>query len=388
MATLGHEVQVFSCVPNYPDGSFFDGYSNQLRRKEKWNGVSVHRVRTIPRGKTKFNLVLNYISYPFAAIYTLFREIKEPPDIIFVSLLSPIFQAFPGIFLRWMKGTPCVYWVQDIWPEAVTYTLDIKNPLLSRPLKWLCGWIYRRADLILVLSPGYTPLIERFGVLSDRILTLPNTAPSNFVPVSPEAAPCEAAIVPQDGFRLMFAGNIGESHDFDTVIATANLLRNCANLNWVIVGSGRDVDRIKRKVEAEKLSERFFFLGRYPEERMPFFFAHADALLISLKGYPIFDVGIPYKFQSYLACGKPIIGSLNGVCASLIEEAKVGYAVRASTPELLAEAITRMMDLDAESRVAFGDNARKYFEQNYSASRIYPHLENCLYEVAGRTVRR
>ena len=183
----------------------------------------------------------------------------------------------------------------------------------------------------------------------------------------------------------MFAGNIGESQDFDTLIATARLLRDREDLQWVIVGSGRDEERVKQRVKDEGVENRFHFLGRFPEEEMPKFFAHADAMLVSLKDIPIFALTVPYKVQCYMACGKPIIASLSGEGARIINEADAGVTADASQPELLAAAIVKMMEADSGRRAAYAANARRYFDENYSAAKVYGDLERALMDAAGKS---
>ena len=380
----GHEVHVIPCVPNYPTGRFFEGYSNRHHREERWEGINIHRARTIPRGQTALSLIANFLFYPFAASWTMLRRIRERPDVSFVSMPSPLLQALAGVILRWRLGVPCVYWVQDIWPESATYTLNLRNPLIVRPLGWLCGWLYRRSDLVLVQSEAFPRMIARFGVPPERIRVLPNTAPDSYRPFAPAAASDEAKLIPQSGFRLMFAGNIGESQDFDTLIEAADRLRDREDLNWVIVGSGRDMSRVQRTIHERGLEDRFRFVGRHPEERMPYFFAHADAMLVSLKDIPIFSLTVPYKIQCYMACGKPIIASLNGEGARVIRDSQAGIAVDAGTPDKLALAIREMLDTTGQTRERYARNARGYFDRHYAADTVYGNLEAWLTEASLR----
>ena len=378
----GHEVHAFPCVPNYPAGRFFEGYSNAVRREEVWEGVRISRAYTMPRGRGGLSLIANYLTYPLAASWTMARRLKPRADVSFVSMPSPLFQALAGIVLRWRTGTPCVYWVQDIWPESATYTLNITSKPVVAALDRACGWLYRRADLIMVQSAAFADMIHRFGVPRDRIRVLPNTAPDSYRPLAPGQAAEVAHLVPQDGFRLMFAGNIGESQDFDTLIAAAGLLRDRRDLRWVIVGSGRDEARARRLVAENRLEAHFHFLGRHPEEAMPKLFAHADAMLVSLKDIPIFALTVPYKLQCYFACGKPVVASLNGEGARIVGESGAGVAVAAGRPEALADAVLRMMDASPAERLSYAANARRYFDEHYSAAAVHGALEQALEDAA------
>jgi colanic acid biosynthesis glycosyl transferase WcaI len=382
----GHSVEVCTAVPNYPAGRFFPGYSNRKMKRENWQGISAERVFTIPRGSSKLQLLLNYVCFPIASAWNILIR-RRKPDIVFVSQLSPVFMVFAGIVQKWLTGAPLVYWVQDIWPESAIVTLKINNHTLINILNRICAWLYLRADFILVQSPAFIEMIERVGVAAERIDVLPNTAPDIYRPVPLIEASHLDKFVPADGFRLMFAGNIGESQDFDNLIEAVRLLDNKLNLKVVVLGSGRDESRVRLKVEEQGLDRFFRFLGRFPEEDMPDFFAHADAMLVSLKQSPIFDRTIPYKVQCYMACGKPIIAALDGIGSQVVNESGAGIAAQASNPSALASAILQMASLSNEHREEIGERGRRYFELNFNKEIVYAKLEDTLEKVAGRSAQ-
>lgn len=376
LAAAGHLVDVVTCVPNYPSGRFFDGYSNNRRKEEDWEGLHVHRVFTIPRGNSPFQLIANYLTYPIAASLRLVRLTKKRrADVSFVSMPSPLFQALAGIFAKRVWGIPTVYWVQDIWPDSAIITLRLKNRLAVRFLEWICGWIYRQADLVMVQSDGFHTKIAEFGVDPARIVTLPNSAPSFFEPISKEAVPDRIrSLVPSGRRTLMFAGNIGESQDFDTVIAAAQMLPPESDLVIVVVGSGRDEERVKVKIVRQGVSNRFCFLGRQPESDMPAFFACADAMLVCLRDEPIFALTVPSKVQSYLACGKPILASVAGEASRIIEQSQAGLVVPPSSPYELSQAMKKMAYTDQSTLVRMGYRARAAYEARFALPMVMSKL--------------
>jgi glycosyltransferase involved in cell wall biosynthesis len=376
LAKAGHKVEVVCCVPNYPNGRFFDGYSNRRRRIEEWEGVGIHRVFTIPRGHSALQLIANYLTYPIAASWNILRNrARRRSSVSFVSMPSPLFQALAGIFAKRAFGVPTIYWVQDMWPDSAIIALKLRNRFAVWALDRVCGWIYRQADLILVQSDGFHGKIAGFGVPPDRISTLPNSAPDFFAPVAEDDVPGRIrSLVPHGRRVLMFAGNIGESQDFDTIIAAAKLLPADSNLLIVVIGSGRDEERIKNKVAGEGLSSRFLFLGRHPEDDMPAFFSCADAMLVSLRSEPIFALTVPSKVQAYLACGKPILASLAGEGAKVIEASGTGFVVPPSSPQELGramDALTRTSDLELDG---MGRRARKLYEESFSLEAVVTKL--------------
>lgn len=382
LSRRGHRVDVVCCVPNYPSGCFFAGYSNRRRREEDWNGIRIHRVRTIPRGKSPLQLVLNYLAYPLAASWRLVGLRPQRGAISFVSMPSPLFQAFVGIFAKRVWKIPTVFWVQDIWPDSAIITLGIRNRLAIRLLNTLCSWIYRQGDLVMVQSDGFHRKIADFGVDPARIVTLPNAAPEHFRPYSPAEIPKEIrGLVPADRRTLMFAGNLGESQDFDTIIAAAKLLPDECNLAIVVIGSGRDEARITAKVKQSDLDDRFVFLGRHPEDAMPSFFACADALLVSLRDEPIFALTVPSKVQAYLACGKPILASLKGEGAAIVENAQAGLVVPPSNPRELSRAMFQIASIPSAELAMMGARAERTYREHFSLDTVVDTLVSKLESV-------
>ena len=79
-------------------------------------------------------------------------------------------------------------------------------------------------------------------------------------------------------------------------------------------------------------------------------------LLVSLKKVRFFSLTIPAKIQSYLACGKPIIASLDGEGARIVEEAKCGVVSHAENSILLSKKIKELMNLDESELHKMGIN--------------------------------
>lgn len=385
LAAQGHKVEVICCVPNYPSGRFFPSYDNFSQKNEQWNGVNINRVFTVPRGSGPLQLIANYLTYPLAASWRIMRLGRRRGSISFVSMPSPIFQALAGIFAKRIWKIPTVYWVQDIWPDSAIITLGVRNRFIVQILDGICGWIYRQADLVMVQSDGFHDSISRFGVPSARIVTLPNCAPDTFAPVAPNAIPdWIRSLIPRDRRIIMFAGNIGESQDFDTIIDAVASLSSDSTILLVVIGSGRDEQRIRRRVENEGLAYRFLFLGRHLESDMPFFFGCADIMLVSLRDEPIFALTVPSKVQAYMACGKAMLASLAGEGARIIQDSEGGMVVSPGSPAALADAMTKIGLMNAHELAALGWKARRAFEERYSLDRIIDQLVSRLYSIVAR----
>ena len=379
----GHKVTVLTGIPNYPGGSFFPGYGISKNLRQDYRGVKVIRVPLVARGKGgKIRLFLNYLSFAFFASILGPFVAKGKYDLVFVYEPSPITVGLPAIVLKKIKSAPIFLWVQDLWPESLSATGAVKSPLFLKLVKKLTDFIYHECSLILVQSKAFIPSILSFGVDSSRIVYFPNSAEEFYRPIELEKDAVERREVPQ-GFVIMFAGNIGAAQDFPTIISAAAELKDYPDIHWVIIGDGRRRQWAEDELAVRDLNQNFIFLGRHPAESMPRYFALADVLLVALKDEKIFALTIPSKVQSYLACAKPIIASLAGEGAKIIEEAKAGISCSPENPSELARLVLKMYHMDERERQIMGLNGRKYFESNFCRERLMNKLDAAFESIEG-----
>ena len=369
----GHDVTVLTGIPNYPKGEFYSGYNIFKKRNEKWNGITIHRSILFPRKKsTAIDLAINYLSFPFFACFNLLF-IKGKFDKIFVMQLSPVTSAIPAIVAKKMYKAPLYFWVQDLWPMSLVDAGNVKNKTIISFFDKLTRYLYKKSDNILIQSKGFANYIKAQGVEDNKLLYFPNSAESFYKSVE---VPNKYSHLFPDGFNLLFAGNIGQAQSFKTLIEAAYKVKQLElNVNWIILGDGRMKEEATEKVAKLNLTNNFFFLGSFPATVMPEFFANADALIVSLKESEIFGLTIPSKIQSYLACAKPIIGSLNGTGSDIIQEAKAGFVAPAENASFLADIIVKMYHLPLSERNQMGENGKLYFEKEFEREILLDRLE-------------
>ncbi|NIN34874.1 MAG: glycosyltransferase, partial [Gammaproteobacteria bacterium] len=155
-------------------------------------------------------------------------------------------------------------------------------------------------------------------------------------------------------------------------------LRQNTDLRWIIIGDGRQREWLVQKIKEYRLDNAIYLLGQHPVDSMPMYFSMADALLVTLKRDKIFELTIPSKIQSYLACGRPILGALDGEGANIINDSGAGYAVPAGDAEALANAVLKMYQSTEEERTQMGLNGRKYYEQHFDRELLFGRLEDIM----------
>lgn len=368
------EIHVLTGKPNYPKGEFGDGYSFFGQRKELWNGIPVFRVPLFARGNASgIRLMLNYLSFALFASWRLLF-LKGSYDVIFVYEPSPVTVGIPAAIAKRKFKAPLHFWVQDLWPQSIVDAGGFKNQWIINKIDSLTKWIYSKCDTILIQSQAFEGYILKQLTPKSKaeVIYYPNTVEDFFKP-SPSSDKARKLI--RGEFNLMFAGNIGESQDFETLISAAEIAHNeNPNLNWHILGNGRKKEEMEAKIEALNLGGVFHFHGAFPVLDMPGFFASADVLLVSLKASPIFDLTIPSKLQSYLACGKPILASLSGEGGRIVRDANCGKAVDSGNPEALAQAALELSRLNQAELEQLGTNGLDYFKQNFDKQQLLSKL--------------
>lgn len=378
----GHSVTVLTGRPNYPQGEVFAEYLQNPGAFTQYQGAEVLRVPLRPRGKGSLRLVLNYWSFVFwGTLLGPWLLRGRSFDAIFVFETSPVTSALPALLLRRLKRAPLAMWVLDLWPDTLSAVGVVRSPRLLGWVGQLVRFIYKRCDRILAQSQAFFPAIERWSDGRDRVRYLPAWAEAVFegdptlAEVAPELAPY------RDGFNVMFAGNMGEAQDFPAILDAAENLRERSDIRWLIVGDGRMTDCVRSEIARRGLGDRVVLLGRHPLERMPSFFAGADALLVSLRAEPIFAMTIPGKVQTYLAAGKPVLGMLDGEGARVIREAKAGLVCPAGDGRALAHQVETLAALGAAEREQMGIQGQRYCRQEFDRDRIMGRLEQLLTEM-------
>jgi colanic acid biosynthesis glycosyl transferase WcaI len=376
----GHDVTVLAGIPNYPHGDYYDGYGLFKRMSEDFSGVKVFRAPLFPRKKSKgWQLIINYLSFAFSASFFALLFSRKKFDIIFFSL-SPFTEGMPAILLKWLIKSPTVFWVQDLWPESLSATGNIRSPKVLKLVDMFIRFIYKRCDLILVQSRAFIDRITEQGGDANVISYFPNSAEKLYQPVIVKNDSKKRRLMPE-GFCVTFAGNIGAAQDFQTILSAAEILKDHDDIHWVILGTGRMFSWVQSQVMKRGLEKTMHLLGRHPLQTMPEFFALSHCLLAVLKKEPIFALTIPSKVQSYLACAKPIIAAMEGEGAGIVKEAKAGFVCPPEDPEALARAVLDMYQLSESEREKMGAGGRDYFEENFELNRLLNRLEGWMGKV-------
>jgi len=365
MKRQGNEVTVLTGKPNYPDGNIFPGYVVGGVQKDVYdNDVEVIRIPLWLRGRGGAkNLILNYLSFMLSGcLFGPWLLKRRRFDVIFVFEPSPITVAFPAIILKMFKRIPIVLWVQDLWPQSLVVTKFVENPVLLKIVEMMVWFIYRCCDKILVQSRSFIEPITKVSSVRTPVYY-----PNSFKRMSLNKnlyLPDSIDRLFSDNFTIVFAGNIGKAQSVETILSAAKKVEDLSGLKIVLVGSGSMLAWVQEQIKSNSLNN-IECLGRFDYEFIPLIYSRAKVLLLTLNSDEILTYTLPWKTQSYLAAGKPILGAIDGEGARVIRESECGLVGPAENSDILEDNIRKMYAMADSDLSIMGQKGLRYFEFNF-----------------------
>jgi colanic acid biosynthesis glycosyl transferase WcaI len=360
LTRLGHQVQVLTGFPNYPEGKLYHGYHVRLLQREHIDGIDIIRVPLYPsHSRSIVGRVANYVS--FAAAATLIGPVAaKRPDVIY-AYHPPATVGLPALVLRMLFRARLVYDIMDMWPDTVAATGMLRAGWIMRLLSRWCGFIYAHADHLTVVSPGFKRALIYRGVPADKITVIYNWCDEAQIVKGRGVSVGGFLDEWSDKFLVIFAGTMGDAQGLDSVLDAAQLVAGSRpEVHFLFIGGGTEVGRLTRETAARELSN-VSFVARMPVGDIGPVLARADALLVHLKDAPLFRITIPSKTQAYMAAGRPIVIAVGGDAERLVQQANCGIGCDPENPSQLADALGKLATMSCAERQALGDNGRRFY---------------------------
>lgn len=359
-----YDVEVITQIPNYPLGSFFDGYSWIKNRNGQLDEVKITRLPVIPRRKSSIMLAINYISYVISSyLYATFTRKKV--DHVFAYVTSPIFVSWAALKLAKRRKVKSTMYLLDLWPDSLTMSLDIKSQRINRWLDKISMNIYNRFDTVIVSSAGIKEELIKRGIRADKLYHLPQHADELF------SEPIKINPI-EDKVKIVFTGNIGTAQGLDTLVDCAKILNNEGfnGFHFTIVGDGRHRRDLEQLIETEAVSKYFTFTGQVKVEEVSDYLKLNHFGYVSLENINPLNLTLPAKVQSYMASGIPIIACGSDEIINTVKKANCGYGCKLDNPSELANLIKEISHVNNEKLAELGYNGYKYCLENFDIKDI------------------
>ena len=323
--------------------------------------------------------VLSFLSFAF---WSSFESLKNKDvDLIFVTS-TPLTVAIPGLVVNFVRRTPFIFEVRDLWPDVPVKLGIIKNRFVVKFLYWFEKLVYKKATKIIALSPGIRDGIIGKGISPDKVVLIPNASDTHrfIIYQKVEKDLLSKYNIARDSFIIIYTGAIAYANDLKVVIEACKLLQfklKSNNIAVVIAGDGKEkpfLEGLKDRYELKNL----LFIGEIPKTEVVDLISLSHSGLLVFKSVPIFETNSPNKFFDYLAAGKPIISNVGGWTKEIIEKNRLGLVVRAGDPEALAYAMLKMSNISLNEIGETGLRSRKVAEEYFSRTKLAEKLEAVL----------
>ncbi len=373
----GHEVTMI--CGSYEGGETgLSGAFHRGRRRGVVDGIEVIELE-LPYSNSH-GFVSRSVTFLRFAWRSTIIALRSDVDLV-VATSTPLTAGIPGIVAHWVKRTPFVFEVRDLWPELPREMGVIRNPFVLG-LMSLLEWVsYRSATRLIGLSPGIVAGIQKRGVSATRIAMIPNGCDLEiFSETSTRWRPSE---VGSNYLMAVFTGTHGIANGLDSVLdVAAELKRRGRNdIKLVLIGDGKCKAPLIQRANDERL-DNVVFLPPIPKSKLAGLLAASDLGLQVLANVQAFYFGTsPNKFFDYLAAGLPVLNNYPGWLADIILENHCGYVVPPDDPIAFADALTHAAEnpLDRKER---GRNARKLghrlFSRDSLAEKFVDELERSI----------
>jgi colanic acid biosynthesis glycosyl transferase WcaI len=360
LAAEGNLVTAICCDRSYADPS------RKYRLREVVDGVRVKRIRTTGFGRSNAaGRSIDYCFFVAGAIISMLRV--ERPDVI-ISLTTPPMIGLAGVLVARLRGGKAILWSMDIYPDLL-YALGAmkQGSIAGRALQMASSATVRSQDAVVALGDSMAARLRIAG--ARRVEVVHNWSDENAVLPIPSS---ESRLRHEWGwdnrFVVLYSGNLGLAHDFDTVLAAADRLRNDPDILFAFVGAGPRLSYVERRRQELQLPN-VEIRGPVARSVLSDGLAAGDLHLITLKN-GVSGLLVPSKVYGILAAGRPAVyvGPPDGEVFEIFASGRCGTHIGNGDVERLVTAIESYRS-DPARCVEEGKRARALFEQQFTKRR-------------------
>lgn len=375
LAKAGHRVTVIASPVSY-----LTGRNAAPPKQQTADGrVTILRAYTYSALHKSFvHRVFSFMSFMWSSFWLGLRV--RDVDLVW-GTSPPIFQGVTAWLLARLKSVPFLFEVRDLWPAFAVAVGVLTNPLLIGLSEWLERFLYRRADRLMINSPGFSDHVRERG--ARQVSLVPNGADAAMFDPADDGAGFRARHQLGKDFVALYAGAHGMSNDLDVVLEAAEKLDTLPACKFVFLGDGKEKARLVARAESLGL-KNVVFLSPVPKTGMGEALAAADACIAILKPVEMYRTVYPNKVFDYMAAGRPILLAIEGVIREVVTAADAGISIPPGDARALADGVRRLAE-DRESARAMGLRGRAYIETHFDRFLLADELVKIIQSMQKRT---
>jgi len=375
LAQLGHDVDVVTAPPYYPEWKVSQGYSAATYQREAMDHtrdrVQIMRCPLwVPGRVTGATRLVHLLSFAMTSVGGLAWAFARKPDMMFV--VAPTFFQVPvALLFAKLTNTPCWLHIQDFEVDAALAMGIVKGgqnkASWSRRAAWaLESFFLKRFDRVSTITPAMMERLTRKGVKPERTVLLPNWVGLKHIqPLPREQSMRRELGIGDDDVVVLYSGNMGEKQGLELLIEAATLLKEKPHIKFVLAGTGSARDRLE---QASVQLGNVRWLPLQPFERLGQFLAVADIHVLPQRADAA-DLVMPSKLTGMLASGRAIVGTATAHTQLGKVLNDVGVRVDPGDAEAVARAI-EVLAGEPDTRADMGRLARRYAEETLDQDHI------------------
>lgn len=375
---LSNEVHVVTCFPNHPTGIIPDIYKGKKYMHEMLDGIHVHRnyVYATPN-KGFIKKTLGHISFMFTSVLFSMKKIKSP-DVIITS--SPtFFSIFSGYWYSLRKKATFVLEVRDLWPAAMIELGVMKKSVITNILEMMELYFYRKSKKLIMVTKSFKENVVSRGIDGNKVHVITNGVEHELFYPRKKNKDIINKYGLENKFVISYVGAHGISQNLSTILKVAKSLEKDNNIQFLFIGEGAEKDRLKN-IAIEQDINNVTFIDSQPKEIIPEIYSTSDICLIPLKNIGLFKTFIPSKMFEIMACGVPIVASLEGEAADILNKSKAAEVVEPDNHYEIKQAIIKIKN-DKVLYERLKENGPSFVEANYSRKKLAKEYLDIISEI-------
>jgi glycosyltransferase involved in cell wall biosynthesis len=374
LVAAGHEVTAICSDRDYADPD------KRYPREESRGGVRVRRVAGSGFGRgRRLGRLADYATFMAGALLKLATHHK--PEVVVV-LTTPPMIAFPSWLVARFRSARLVFWVMDVYPD-LAFELGVlrRGSIGGAVLRYLSRRVLKGADRVVALGDQMAAHLKKAG--ARRVEIVHNWADGQAIrPRSTKEHPLRESWGWTERFVVLYSGNLGLAHDFETVLGGAEILREREDVLLAFVGSGPQAAHVASEVQRRGLTN-VEFRPWMALEQLGSSLTAGDVHLVTLRGL-LAGLLVPSKIYGILAAGRPAIyvGPEESEVAEILNEGECGVSVAPREARAFAAAVLAYAD-DPSRRLEHGRRARALFERAFDRTRAVRQLTDLIESAGG-----
>jgi len=349
--------------------------------RSKSTNPRVYRLWTPRLGKsTPLARIVDYVSF---YVLAFIRSITLPKQDIIISLTTPPFIAWTAILHKLIhRSTKVLLWNMDCYPEIAERAGVIeKGGFISRVFQSVNHGLFRRLDQLVCLDGAMLDLlVSQYGSAEHTLATcvIPNWEKASQFPqdLAPDLWAGAASSISDDAFVILYLGNAGFGHRFETILEAAKQLKD-EPVTFLFIGGGEKWAWIEQEKIVNNLRNIHLF-PYIPKEFTPSALAMADCTLITMNDSAL-GVISPSKLHAYMAMSLPTlyIGPEGSNVDEAIGRFDAGASLRHGDVEGVVHFINELRTQPERLQVV-RRNARRAFDNSFCDTQTLPQFDRIL----------